>query len=140
MIVLDTGAVYAFYDRDDAWHQAVRNLFENEPGQLILPSATIPELDYLIGKRLGRQARTAFLQILSQVCMLCSIYHSSFSKPSKNSRSVILTWIWVLWMPQLSRQPGACNPKVLPRSIIGTSQAWLENLVWCCCPFKSKTL
>ena len=68
MIVLDTGAVYAFYDRDDSWHKAVRNLFENEPGQLILPSATIPELDYLIGKRLGRPARIAFFEdILSGV-------------------------------------------------------------------------
>jgi uncharacterized protein len=31
---------------------------------LILPTAVIPELDYLIGKRLGQQARMAFLDDL----------------------------------------------------------------------------
>ena len=64
MIVLDTGPVYAFYDRDDAWHGTVKDLFVNEPGDLILPTAVIPELDYLIGKRLGQQARMAFLNDL----------------------------------------------------------------------------
>jgi uncharacterized protein len=62
VIVVDTGAVYAFYDRDDAWHLAVKELFETERGALVLPTPVIPELDYLLGKRLGRLARLAFLE------------------------------------------------------------------------------
>ena len=64
MIVIDTGAIYAFYDRNDAWHSAVKNLFTTELGDLILPTAVIPEIDHLIGKRLGQQARLAFLNDL----------------------------------------------------------------------------
>ncbi len=64
MIVLDTSAVYAFYDRDDVWHGAVKRLFDDELGLLIMPASIIPELDYLLGKRLGQLARSAFLEDL----------------------------------------------------------------------------
>jgi uncharacterized protein len=61
-LVLDTGAIYAFYDSSDTWHERVRDLLEREPGQLFLPSLVIPEADYLLGKRLNEQARLAFLE------------------------------------------------------------------------------
>jgi uncharacterized protein len=63
MIVLDTSAIYAFYDRSDAWHSAVANLFEQNT-RLILPSSVILEADYLLGKRLGQTARMALLEDL----------------------------------------------------------------------------
>jgi uncharacterized protein len=61
MIVLDTGVIYAYYDRDDRQHSAVRELLDAED-VCVLPAPVIPEVDYLIGKRLGQQARSAFLE------------------------------------------------------------------------------
>ena len=62
MIVLDTGAVFAYYDRDDQWHTSVRSVLESEFDELILPASVIPELDYLLGKRLGMKARHAIFE------------------------------------------------------------------------------
>jgi uncharacterized protein len=61
-LILDTGAIYAFYDSSDTWHGRVKVLFEQEPGLLHLPTLVIAETDYLLGKRLGEQARLAFLE------------------------------------------------------------------------------
>lgn len=60
MVLLDTGIVYASYDRSDRWHRRAVKLIRSEKGSLILPSPVIPELDHLLGKRLGREARHAF--------------------------------------------------------------------------------
>ncbi|HEX9406675.1 MAG TPA: PIN domain-containing protein [Thermoanaerobaculia bacterium] len=64
-ILLDTGIVYAFYDRDDAWHKRARVLFEKEQGGLIIPAPVIPEVDHLLGNRLGAGAQTALYKGLS---------------------------------------------------------------------------
>jgi len=58
-ILLDTGIVYAFYDRDDAWHKRAKTLFENEQRALIVPSPILPEVDHLLGTRLGAAAQMA---------------------------------------------------------------------------------
>jgi len=59
-VVLDTGVLYAYYDRRDAWHRRSIDLLEMEPGQLIVPAPVIPEVDHLLGARLGRSARQTF--------------------------------------------------------------------------------
>lgn len=59
-VLLDTGIVYAYYDRSDRWHQRARTLIAAEQRALILPSAVIPEVDYLLGDRLGRKSRLTF--------------------------------------------------------------------------------
>ncbi len=64
-ILLDTGIVYAFYDRDDAWHERARALFEKEQRGLIIPAPVIPEVDHLLGNRLGAGAQTALYKGLS---------------------------------------------------------------------------
>lgn len=61
-LVLDTGALYAYYDSDDAWHVRIRELIDSEPGVLMLPASIIAELDYLIGRELGTTARKALYQ------------------------------------------------------------------------------
>lgn len=61
-VLLDTGIVYAYYDRADSWHPAARTLIEGEGGGLILPAPVIPEVDYLLGERLGQDARAVFYQ------------------------------------------------------------------------------
>lgn len=66
-LVLDTGVLYAYYDRDDAWHGRVRSLLTgSEQGPLIVPAPVIPEVDHLLGERLGRRARHIFYEGLVQ--------------------------------------------------------------------------
>jgi predicted nucleic acid-binding protein len=56
-ILLDTGILYAYYDRRDQWHLASRKLIESEVGELIIPAPILPEVDYLLGERLGSRAQ-----------------------------------------------------------------------------------
>jgi predicted nucleic acid-binding protein len=65
-ILLDTGILYAFYDRDDSWHRRARTLFEKEQGTLIVPAPVIPEVDHLLGSRLGKAAQLALYEGLSR--------------------------------------------------------------------------
>ena len=59
-LIIDTGIAYAYYDRRDDWHSRSVELLGAEPGELILPSPVIPEIDHLVGTRLGREARMTF--------------------------------------------------------------------------------
>ena len=56
MIILDTGGLYAFLDADDAHHDAARAAVDSDPGPFILSPFVLAELDYLVNRRLGRQA------------------------------------------------------------------------------------
>lgn len=59
-VVLDTGIVYAYYDRSDAWHARAKAVIQREARGLILPAVVVPEVDYLLGRRLGPSGRRAF--------------------------------------------------------------------------------
>jgi len=59
-VLLDSGIVYAYYDRSDRWHAKARALVRAEGRGLILPSPVIPEVDHLLGARLGNASRLAF--------------------------------------------------------------------------------
>jgi len=59
-LLLDTGIVYAYYDRSDRWHAKARALLQREQRGLILPAPAIPEVDHLLGVRLGRRSRLTF--------------------------------------------------------------------------------
>lgn len=59
-LLLDTGIVYAYYDRSDDWHARARTLLRSEPHGLILPAPVIPEIDHLLGARLGEGSRLMF--------------------------------------------------------------------------------
>jgi predicted nucleic acid-binding protein len=59
-VLLDTGIVYAYYDRSDVWHARARALMEGEQSGLILPAPTVPEIDHLLGARLGPKSRLTF--------------------------------------------------------------------------------
>lgn len=61
-ILLDTGVLYAYYDRDDDWHESSRELLEEERGAIFLPVPVIPEVDYLLSSRLGPKAQATLLQ------------------------------------------------------------------------------
>ena len=59
-VLLDSGIVYAYYDRNDRWHARARTLVEQEQRGLILPAPVVPEIDHLLGHRLGPKSRLAF--------------------------------------------------------------------------------
>ena len=59
-LLLDTGIVYAYYDRSDRWHARARTLVESETRGLILPAPVVPEVDHLLGQRLGAKGRLTF--------------------------------------------------------------------------------
>jgi hypothetical protein len=59
-VLIDTGVLYAYFDRQDAWHDRAARLLHVEAGGLVLPSPVIPEVDHLLGERLGRRARATF--------------------------------------------------------------------------------
>jgi uncharacterized protein len=61
-ILLDAGILYASYDRRDLWHPSARKLIGEEVGGLIVPAPVIPEVDYLLGERLGTQAQEVFYE------------------------------------------------------------------------------
>lgn len=61
-LVADTGGLYALYDADDAHHGPVRELLEKEVGPIIVPSAVLGELDYLLREFLGIDAELDFLE------------------------------------------------------------------------------
>ena len=43
----------------------VEELLQEEPGELVIPAPMTAEVDYLLGRRLGRSARLAFLEDLA---------------------------------------------------------------------------
>ena len=59
-VLLDTGIVYAYYDRSDRWHAKARTFIQGERRGLILPAAVVPEVDHLLGRRLGAASRQTF--------------------------------------------------------------------------------
>jgi predicted nucleic acid-binding protein len=63
-VLLDSNIVYAVYDRRDQWHLPARELIERELG-LIIPAPIIPEVDYMLGKRLGSLAQSMMYRALA---------------------------------------------------------------------------
>ena len=60
-LIADTGALYALYAADDRHHHGVRKVVEKERGPIVIPSAILGELDYLLREHLGIDAELDFL-------------------------------------------------------------------------------
>lgn len=65
MIVADTGALVALFDRSDRHHDAVRAVYEADPDAWMLPWAVLPEVDYLVSAHLGTRAQDLWLADLA---------------------------------------------------------------------------
>jgi predicted nucleic acid-binding protein len=61
-LLLDTGAIYALADADDAWHLRMRDFLKRERQALIAPITVLPEAAYLIRKRLGALAERTLVE------------------------------------------------------------------------------
>jgi predicted nucleic acid-binding protein len=60
-LVLDAAPLVAVADRRDRMRPQIEALLREEPGELVIPAPVTAEVDYLLGRRLGRVARLAFL-------------------------------------------------------------------------------
>lgn len=60
-LLLDAAPLVALANRRDAAHAAVRDTVASWAGPLVVPAPVSAEVDYLLGRRLGRTARLAFL-------------------------------------------------------------------------------
>ena len=64
-LILDSGPLVALADRKDPLGPRIETLLREEPGELVVPAPVTAEVDYLLGRRLGRGARLAFLDDLA---------------------------------------------------------------------------
>lgn len=64
-LVLDMAPLVAVADRRDRMRPLIEALLRTEPGELVIPAPVTAEVDYLLGRRLGRVARLAFLDDLA---------------------------------------------------------------------------
>ncbi|MBI2755530.1 MAG: PIN domain-containing protein [Chloroflexi bacterium] len=62
MAVVDSGALYAAVDLDDAAHHACVAVFRQPGMQFVYPTLVIGEVSYLVERRLGPGAEAAFLR------------------------------------------------------------------------------
>lgn len=60
-LIADSGAVYDLYDRRDAAHLRLRSALEAERSEVVIPTTSLGEIDYLLRARLGNKALLQFL-------------------------------------------------------------------------------
>ncbi|MEW5989777.1 MAG: PIN domain-containing protein [Chloroflexota bacterium] len=66
MITLDTSAVVALLDADEAAHERVVEALRDERPPLLVPAAILCEVGYFVQRRLGTTAIAAFLEDLGE--------------------------------------------------------------------------
>lgn len=64
-VIVDTSVLYALVDAADAAHVRARDALRRETEAIIVPQATMPEVGYLIGSRLGPRAEANFARHLA---------------------------------------------------------------------------
>jgi predicted nucleic acid-binding protein len=86
-VILDTGILYAYYDRSDRWHQRARRLVQGEHRGLILPAPVIPEVDHLLGTRLGGRSRQVFYAgITDGHYLVVDLPHDAYARVAELNR------------------------------------------------------
>lgn len=61
-LVVHAAPIVAVADRRDPMRSRIERLLRDEVGELVVPAPVTAEVDYLLGRRLGRTARLGFLQ------------------------------------------------------------------------------
>ncbi|MDH4044229.1 MAG: PIN domain-containing protein [Gemmatimonadota bacterium] len=62
----DTGALYALAESADVWHARVVDWWSAAPRDVAVPVTVVPEVTYLLGRRLGAEAEEAFVRALAR--------------------------------------------------------------------------
>jgi predicted nucleic acid-binding protein len=65
--ILDTGPLYAAFDRDDPAHERSAAVFRRADLTLVLPVMVAAEVTFLIGKRLGPDPEARFIAGLAEL-------------------------------------------------------------------------
>lgn len=65
-VLVDSGPLYALFDRDDAFHGPVRTWFATNRCPLVTNAAVITEVTYLLGRWCGVDHQLLFLEFLQQ--------------------------------------------------------------------------
>jgi hypothetical protein len=79
-MLLDSGMLIAYYNRRDEWHQVAVGLLDAEE-ILLLPAPVIPEVDHLLGRRLGLAAQMALYEdIGSQVYQVVELSEAGYQR------------------------------------------------------------
>lgn len=60
MIVVDTSLIYALLDARDGGHEAAQRWYEQATDELVTTPLVLAELDYLVRRHAGPEARRAF--------------------------------------------------------------------------------
>jgi uncharacterized protein len=76
-LIADSGALYALYDADDEHHLRVRSVLEAYRGAIVVPTAILAELDYLLREFLNVEAELDFLESLQNGAFLLEPFTSS---------------------------------------------------------------
>ncbi|HEY4565487.1 MAG TPA: PIN domain-containing protein, partial [Thermoanaerobaculia bacterium] len=76
-LIADSGALYALYDADDQHHLRVRSVLEAYRGPIVVPTAILAELDYLLREFLNVEAELDFLESLQNGAFLLEPFTSS---------------------------------------------------------------
>jgi uncharacterized protein len=64
-LILDAAPLVAVADENEPLKDAILESMRAEAGSLVIPAPVTAEIDYLLGRRFGRAARSAFLRDLS---------------------------------------------------------------------------
>jgi uncharacterized protein len=64
-LILDAAPLVAVADADEPMRAAILESMRAEIGALVVPAPVTAEIDYLLGNRFGRSARSAFLSDLA---------------------------------------------------------------------------
>lgn len=64
-LVVDAAPIIAAADRRHPLRQSIQQIVRQEQGPIVLPAPVAAEIDYMLGERLGRAARVAFLTDLA---------------------------------------------------------------------------
>ena len=75
----DTGAILAFLDRDDRWHNVCREAFRHLPLPLMTSTAVLTELFHLL-RRSRMEIETAWSFLRSDAVVLAPIYTPELSE------------------------------------------------------------
>ena len=64
-LLVDAAPIVALADPNEPQREAILSLLRDEPGALVVPAPITAEIDYLLGRRFGHAARSAFLRDLA---------------------------------------------------------------------------
>jgi predicted nucleic acid-binding protein len=64
-LLIDAGPIVALADVEEPQRERILTALRDEPGDLVVPAPTTAEVDYLLGRRFGQEARRGFLSDLA---------------------------------------------------------------------------